>query len=738
MDFKKKLYAISLGPLVFLLIIMLFLQIYAVNSLSMEIEDSMKVSINEQAVKIALLEAEKYSEHLELVFTNIETLAKSGASSITSIYENTFLGTFMFRNALVGQLEVIKNYNEDIINVYYATTDGELFIVPEAELPDDYDPRDSSWYKRAAQGETFWMEPYEDKITGKIVISYIIPVYSKEGKFKGVLGIDVDISPIASEIKSIKVGKTGYMFMVDQEGNIILHPNEEYIGKLNIKNESSLQSLASAVFSSKKSGITTYTWQGVKKVAAYSKSPTTGWVLIAAAPEGELVEDMIVSIENAKKNTKKTLLFGVLVAAMIAMATLLINVRLLKNTIKPITSLTKVAELIAQGRFGEAKHLVGRIKYNENDEIGKLLEAFRAISKDVISTLNRVIENLEAMAKGELNYEISDDAKGDLKEIINALRETSAQIRLLISELVEIGHELDKRANLLAQVANDVSESISQVNEAIQQVSIEAQRQQENINETTKGMRLVAEVSNSTVRTMNEFEDALNEVVSIAEEGRAKSEISIKQIQGIKDTMKVIEEAVNVVNEMSKNISEITNTISAISEQTNLLALNAAIEAARAGEQGRGFAVVAQEVRSLAEESKKAAENIKEIINKMTQKVQKAVEETKNGVYVVNESAETLSETMSYLANIADMISDLNVRVSEIKEQTLRTQEEIEESLKALENLAASAEETTASAEEVSSAMQEQTAAIEELKKTADGLKFLSNELKNNIKKFKL
>ena len=742
MKFKKKLYMTTLGSLALLLVLMILTQIYAVNSLSDEIEQTMRPSINEQATRIALLESQRYAEYIEGMLTGIKILTQANAISIAGIYSKKTFGmgisnTNLFDEEIIRQLTELKNSNPNIINAYYATEDGKLFIVPPAELPDDYDARESSWYKEAAQGKDLWLDPYTDKITGKTVITYVMPV-KVNGKIKGVLGVDIDVSPVMDAIKNTKLGKTGYIFIVNREGTIIFHPNEKYIGKLNIKKEPSLQKLAEAVFSGKHSGITTYTWQGVEKVAAFSKSETTDWVLIAAAPKKELVEDILIAIENAKADSNKILLMGLAFAIAISGVILLINMRLLNTTIRPITQLTKAAELIAHGRLEEAKKFVAQVRYSEEDEIGKLLDAFRAISEDVITTLNGVIDKLEAMARGELNYSVSEEAKGDLQEIITALKDTSIRMRSLIKSLVEIGHELDSRANMLARIANDVSESINQVNEAVQQVSVEAQRQQENINEITEGMRMVADVSYSTVNTMNEFEEALKEVVTIAEEGKEKSEVSAKQVQSIQDTMKFIEDAVNAVDEMSKSISEITNTISTIAEQTNLLALNAAIEAARAGEQGRGFAVVAQEVRNLAEESKKAADNIKEIVEKMTQKVHRAVEETKNGVHVVNESAQTLNETIHYLTNIADLMGELNYKVTEIKEQTLKTQHEIDESLKAIENLAASAEETTASAEEVSSAMEEQTAAIEELKRAAEELKAISKELKSNIQRFKL
>ncbi|NJE02514.1 methyl-accepting chemotaxis protein, partial [Thermococcus sp. JdF3] len=164
---------------------------------------------------------------------------------------------------------------------------------------------------------------------------------------------------------------------------------------------------------------------------------------------------------------------------------------------------------------------------------GALIKAFEAVGKDLVGTLNTIGEKLERLAEGDLSNGLTVEARGELQEIIQDLKDTTHKLKGLISEIVNVTNELDKRANILTQITTDVTEAINQVNEAVQQVSIEAQRQQENINEITEGMRFVSETSAESVRAMDEFEAAVNEVVTIASEGRQKGEISAKQIESI-------------------------------------------------------------------------------------------------------------------------------------------------------------------------------------------------------------
>ncbi|ALM74625.1 methyl-accepting chemotaxis protein [Thermococcus barophilus] len=444
------------------------------------------------------------------------------------------------------------------------------------------------------------------------------------------------------------------------------------------------------------------------------------------------------SMFSAVKRIEKTLWMGIGVFIIIAVVSGCVAYGYIKKLLTPIVEMTRVADAISKGEFTNARRLTDVIKYREKDEIGKLLEAFKVISEDILKTLILIQEKMERIAEGDISEELTAHGKGDLELILNSMRKTMSQLKKLLGTVRDLALVLEKRANELTSISNEITEAINQVAEAIQQVSIEAQRQQENISSIMEGMKRTVEISQNTVNAVEEFGNVVGEVLSIAREGREKGENAIAQIQKIQDAMNVITDAVLTVNEMSKNIVNITNVIADISEQTNLLALNAAIEAAKAGEYGRGFAVVAEEVRNLAEDSKKAAENIKKIVDEMRRKVENAVMETKKGAEIVGSSVGVLQETINYLVHISELLDDVEARLESVKHEISVEKEEVEKAMEALENLAASAQETTASAQEVSASAQEQTSALEEVRRNIEELRNIVTDLRKSVEFIKV
>ena len=248
----------------------------------------------------------------------------------------------------------------------------------------------------------------------------------------------------------------------------------------------------------------------------------------------------------------------------------------------------------------------------------------------IISPLNFVIEQFNAIGAGDLSKKISAKSQDEMGQLLRALE--------------------DMRQNLSETVAvvRDGSASIAMSSQEIASGNLDLSARTENqaasLEETASSM----EELTSTVQQNAENARQANTLAVTA------SDVAVKggQVVGnVVDTMLSIKNS-------SRKIVDIIGVIDGIAFQTNILALNAAVEAARAGEQGRGFAVVASEVRNLAQRSASAAKEIKGLIDDSVSKVEE-------GSRLVDDAGNTMDQIVVSIRGVADIMAEITAASSE-------------------------------------------------------------------------
>ena len=67
---------------------------------------------------------------------------------------------------------------------------------------------------------------------------------------------------LTEKITSIKIGSTGYPFMIDKTGLTVAHPNKEYILDLNLGKLPGMESITSKMMAGQ-AGVDSYTFKGI-------------------------------------------------------------------------------------------------------------------------------------------------------------------------------------------------------------------------------------------------------------------------------------------------------------------------------------------------------------------------------------------------------------------------------------------------------------------------------------------
>ncbi|WP_193315488.1 methyl-accepting chemotaxis protein [Janthinobacterium aquaticum] len=302
---------------------------------------------------------------------------------------------------------------------------------------------------------------------GKPFITQYDLVRDKAGKVVGVLFIGLDISKnmamLKDKIRQIKIGKTGYIYIVDTAkgpnyGNLVLHPNSE--GKSALEFKASDGRLFIQEMLEKKNGDIRYTWTAPGETAAsarekqlyYRHFKDWNWLIAGGTFTDEITEE-------ARSLRNQLALFG-LISLLVFAVLLYLLVRTLVT--RPLGKAEAAAAQIAGG------DLTVHLDTTSEDEIGRLLRAMNSISDNLSAVVGQVRGSASQIATAS-----SEIASGNLdlssrtEEQASSLEETAASMEEL-SSTVRQNVEHAQQANSLARASSGVA---AQGGEAVAQVS---------------------------------------------------------------------------------------------------------------------------------------------------------------------------------------------------------------------------------------------------------------------------
>jgi len=117
-------------------------------------------------------------------------------------------------------------------NGIYGYIDGEFFDGIGLNPGADYVPQLMPWYQVGVRSGRFvgYTVPYRDLRYGRIVVSVVRNIELKNGDIAGLLAIDVNVDWLVEYISSIKLTKGGYGILLNQNLNIMTHPDSTFVG----------------------------------------------------------------------------------------------------------------------------------------------------------------------------------------------------------------------------------------------------------------------------------------------------------------------------------------------------------------------------------------------------------------------------------------------------------------------------------------------------------------------------
>lgn len=517
---------------------------------------------------------------------------------------------------------------------------------------------DQEFFKQAMNGVTYISNPF---LKGDNNLMFYIgaPIGSTGKVLYGLL----PYKAFSDELTKIKIGESGYAFVVNREGKTVIHPDAENVinpkDYLELAKQDASYEPTAKIFKAMMDGKTetgfSY-YKGVRRLVGYTPlDGPEGWSVAVTTP--------LTQIEG---NVRYTLLMSVITGLLLLVVSILIIRVFAQRITKPIIEATQRIERLAHGDLQDDVEL-GKGK----DESARLILALHNTIKALRSYIMDISHVLNAVANNDLTVTSSVEYTGDFIPIQTAL------LKILSS--------LNTTLYNIACSADQVGASSSQVALGGQNLAANSTEQAA----TTESLSLSLETVSEHIKDNAQYSLTIKNM----------TESAILETRQGDEEMKRLQESMASIDSSSKKIQEIIHIIDDIAFQTNILALNAAIEAARAGEAGKGFSVVADEVRELAGKSADAAKQTTDLIHRTMESVAQGKRNTES-------TAEVFKKIVEQTNTIDTLVSKVSQSLKSQADSVAQLEDGMQKISMVTQSNSATAEESAATSEELLSQMQ--------------------------------
>lgn len=289
------------------------------------------------------------------------------------------------------------------------------------EIEADHDfHRDIFYYvadpEHNPQGKPKWTKPYYDSIWKRWMTSLIIPIYIDQ-KFFGIVGHDIILDDIYSNILDKKYYKTGYGFIFDNEKNIVVHPRyiinllgSAEMGSLLNTSQFGDKELTRAISEivdntenkeSRSDFREFYQNENIYYLFSY-KLNILNWYFAIAVPKKEIL--------GMLPRLRLNFIIGVVGASVLLYSIVILIIWV--SVVSPIKKLTNSSNEIRKGDLDTT------ISIKSKDEVGQLSKAFNEMT-------GKLKEQLKNLKKAEENY------RGIFENAVEGIYQSTPDGRLL-------------------------------------------------------------------------------------------------------------------------------------------------------------------------------------------------------------------------------------------------------------------------------------------------------------------
>jgi methyl-accepting chemotaxis protein len=471
-------------------------------------------------------------------------VAKEGKEKAADQIEN------LQRKLITVQKHVGENYETvvamDLNGVVYADSLGGKLK--------GLDAGDREYFKQAKQGKCSIGTVSKSKATGNPVTQLAAPIMTDKNEVVGAIVIILKIDYLIDTVVKVKVGQTGYSFMVDQNGLIIAHPDRDQILKLDVRSIQGMENLLKAVQAGE-TGVIDYTFKGTRKTSGYAPVKITGWSVVATLPYDEI-------IATIRTMQKQVVTVALILLVLISGVVFILGRRISKPITTAVAGLTDAVEqvsaaaghvAISSQQLAEGASEQAAAIEETSSSLEEMSSMTRLNAENAKQTNQLMDKTMQTVSRAGQSME---RLTASMTEISRASEETSHIIKT-IDEIAFQTNLLALNAAVEAARAGEAGAGFAVVADEVRNLAIRAAEAAKNTADLIEStVKKVKEGSGLVADTANEFHEVAESVSSSGELVGGISAASNEQAQGIEQISKAVSEMDKVVQQNAANAEE--------------------------------------------------------------------------------------------------------------------------------------------------------------------------------------